>query len=199
MTLEWIIALRGLPTKLYPSHSMRAGGATHLYLSKVPLCAIQRFGRWISPCFMVYLHCCNIALRHLGKMYRKGHVVLDQQLATKNWPESNGRSEHCGSPLSKKLGQSNSDVGGIESEHARFPVGVTAGINQLQAYLVLSIGCKIWSRLRRPRLKGRNGLTLRPIPRTPMPMPEMEITQCLTPLSGQVRKTRRRNGTVGQR
>ena len=35
-TLEWIIALKGIPTKLYSSHSMRAGGATHLYLSKAP-------------------------------------------------------------------------------------------------------------------------------------------------------------------
>lgn len=50
-TLEWISAIEGLPTKLYPSHSMRAGGGAHSYLSKVPIGLIRRFGRWVSQCF----------------------------------------------------------------------------------------------------------------------------------------------------
>ena len=61
---------------------MRAGGSTHLYLSKVPRDIIQRFGRWISPCFLVYMRYDNIALRHLGRVYRNGHEVSGQQLAS---------------------------------------------------------------------------------------------------------------------
>ena len=50
-----------------------------MYLSGVALDIIQRFGRWISPCFLVYLHYDNIALRHIGNMFKEGHGVLDQQ------------------------------------------------------------------------------------------------------------------------
>lgn len=80
-TLEWLCATKGLPGKLYTSHSLRAGGAAHLFLSKIPLDVIQRFGRWISTCFLTYLHYDNIALRYIGTAYKEGHGVLEQQIA----------------------------------------------------------------------------------------------------------------------
>ena len=78
-TLERISAVKGLPTRLYTTHCLRAGGETQLYLSGAALDITQRFGRWISPCFLAYLHYDNIALRHIGNMFKEGRGVLDQQ------------------------------------------------------------------------------------------------------------------------
>lgn len=81
-TLERVSAIKGRPTKLYSSHSMRDGGATPLYISKFPLDIIQRFGRWISTCFLLYFPYGNISLRQIGKVYHHGHGVSDQQLTS---------------------------------------------------------------------------------------------------------------------
>ena len=44
----------GLPTDDYAGHSLRAGGATDLFVARVPYFIIKRMGRWASDAAMIY-------------------------------------------------------------------------------------------------------------------------------------------------
>ena len=44
----------GLPADDYSGHSLRAGGATDLFIARVPYYIIQRMGRWASDAALVY-------------------------------------------------------------------------------------------------------------------------------------------------
>ena len=44
----------GLPADDYSGHSLRAGGATDLFVARVPYYIIQRKGRWSSDAALVY-------------------------------------------------------------------------------------------------------------------------------------------------
>ena len=56
--LRHIIALRtnsiGLDPSKYSGHSMRAGGATDLFIMRVPYYIIKKMGRWVSDAALVY-------------------------------------------------------------------------------------------------------------------------------------------------
>jgi len=47
----------GLDDKLYSGHSLRAGGATDLFVAKVPYYIIKKMGRWKSEAAMLYYRC----------------------------------------------------------------------------------------------------------------------------------------------
>ena len=50
-----LIAQRlGLPAEDYAGHSLRAGGATDLFIARVPYFIIKKMGRWSSDALMVY-------------------------------------------------------------------------------------------------------------------------------------------------
>jgi hypothetical protein len=58
---EWLrkyikrsVTIIGLNPKLYSGHSLRAGGATDLFIAKVPYPIIKKFGRWKSDCALIY-------------------------------------------------------------------------------------------------------------------------------------------------
>ena len=159
-TLERISALKGLPTKFYSIHSMRAGGATHLYLSKLPLDIIQRFGRWISPCFLVYLRYDNIALRHLGRVYNTGNGVLNRQL-------SNVRAD--GLPNTNKSPTTVSrEKGSYEREHMvdhcssdeKYAVGGNIKSGGTYQHLVRSLAYTTWRNRCLWKRSNLNGVTL---------------------------------------
>jgi hypothetical protein len=48
------VALIGLNPKFYSGHSLRAGGATDLFVAKVPYPYIKKFGRWRSDAALIY-------------------------------------------------------------------------------------------------------------------------------------------------
>jgi integrase len=48
---------RGLDKRYYSAHSLRAGGATDLFVARVPYFAIKNMGRWKSDSAMLYYRC----------------------------------------------------------------------------------------------------------------------------------------------
>ena len=47
----------GLDPSIYSTHSLRAGGATDLFVARVPYFAIKKMGRWKSDSAMLYYRC----------------------------------------------------------------------------------------------------------------------------------------------
>ena len=80
----------GLPAEDYSGHSLRAGGATDLFVARVPFYIIQRMGRWASDAALVYyrheedvLRAVSTAFRYVANptsgvtpIYREGGVVV---------------------------------------------------------------------------------------------------------------------------
>jgi integrase len=44
----------GLDPSKFSGHSLRAGGATDLFVARTPYAIIQKMGRWKSNCFLIY-------------------------------------------------------------------------------------------------------------------------------------------------
>ena len=64
----------GMDPVFYSTHSLRAGGATDLFVARVPYFAIKKMGRWKSDSAMLHYRCkedvCNAvteAVRVLGE------------------------------------------------------------------------------------------------------------------------------------
>ena len=80
----------GLPDEDYSGHSLRTGGATDLFVARVPYYIIQRMGRWASDAALVYyrheedvLRAVSTAFRYVANptsggtlIYREGGVVV---------------------------------------------------------------------------------------------------------------------------
>ena len=80
----------GLPDEDYSGHSLRAGGATDLFVARVPYYSIQRMGRWTSDASLVYyrheedfLRAVSTAFQYVANptsggtpIYREGVVVV---------------------------------------------------------------------------------------------------------------------------
>ena len=80
----------GLPAEDYSGHSLRTGGATDLFVARVPYYIIQRMSRWASDAALVYyryeedvLRAVSIAFRYVANptsggtpIYREGGVVV---------------------------------------------------------------------------------------------------------------------------
>ena len=47
----------GLGAKWYSGHSLRSGGATDLFVQRVPYFLIKKMGRWKSEAAMIYYRC----------------------------------------------------------------------------------------------------------------------------------------------
>ena len=56
-TIKWCCAKIGLDGKYYSGHSLRAGGATDLFVARVPYYVIKKMGRWKSDAAMLYYRC----------------------------------------------------------------------------------------------------------------------------------------------
>ena len=61
ISLDWVrnrikaaVAKLGLDPKRYSGHSMRAGGATDLFVARVPYHIIKKMGRWSTDAAMIY-------------------------------------------------------------------------------------------------------------------------------------------------
>ena len=48
------VAMLGLAKEVYSGHSLRAGGATDLFVARTPYYAIKKMGRWITDSTMIY-------------------------------------------------------------------------------------------------------------------------------------------------
>jgi hypothetical protein len=51
--IKRVVSLIGLDPKQYSGHSLRAGGATDLFVAKVPYPFIKKFGRWKSDAALI--------------------------------------------------------------------------------------------------------------------------------------------------
>lgn len=56
-TIKWCCTRIGLDAKHYSGHSLRAGGATDLFVARVPYYVIKKMGRWKSDAAMLYYRC----------------------------------------------------------------------------------------------------------------------------------------------
>lgn len=54
LRIKAAVAAIGLNPAEYSGHSLRAGGATDLFVARVPLYVIKKKGRWASDAVMVY-------------------------------------------------------------------------------------------------------------------------------------------------
>ena len=52
--IKKMVSLIGLDKALYSGHSLRAGGATDLFVAKVPYPIIKKAGRWKSDAALTY-------------------------------------------------------------------------------------------------------------------------------------------------
>jgi len=52
--IKSLVALIGLNPRVFSTHSLRAGGATDLFVAKVPYGHIMKMGRWKSLAFLMY-------------------------------------------------------------------------------------------------------------------------------------------------
>jgi hypothetical protein len=78
VSLSWLrqrikreVARLGLDPKRYSGHSMRAGGATDLFLARVPYFIIKRMGRWKSDAAMVYYRADEDVRRSVSRGFSK--------------------------------------------------------------------------------------------------------------------------------
>ena len=76
--MKTIAAAKGVDPDLIGSHSLRAGGATSLYIRGVSVTLIQRFDRWKSASFIRYLRYDAIALEPLSLELAKSAGMLEQ-------------------------------------------------------------------------------------------------------------------------
>lgn len=53
-TVKWAASTIGLNPSSYNTHSMRAGGATDLFVARVPYYIIKKMGRWKSDAALIY-------------------------------------------------------------------------------------------------------------------------------------------------
>jgi hypothetical protein len=52
--IKKVVKENGLDPKRYSGHSLRAGGATDLFVGRVPLYIIKKMGRWASDAVLIY-------------------------------------------------------------------------------------------------------------------------------------------------
>ena len=69
-----LVAILGLDPNLYTGHSLRAGGATDLFILQVPFAKIKKYGRWVSDCALIYyrddVEVAGTVARAFGRMGR---------------------------------------------------------------------------------------------------------------------------------
>lgn len=61
----------GLDEKHYSGHSLRAGGATDLFVCRVPYYIIKKMGRWKSEAAMLYYRCDEDVKKEVEKAFTK--------------------------------------------------------------------------------------------------------------------------------
>lgn len=54
LKIKQLVSAIGLNSKAFSAHSLRAGGATDLFVLRVPYGIIKKMGRWKSECFLLY-------------------------------------------------------------------------------------------------------------------------------------------------
>jgi hypothetical protein len=79
------VSLIGLDPKQYSGHSLRAGGATDLFVAKVPYPFIKKFGRWKSDAALVYYRDED----NLGMVIAKAFMTMDKYW----WGNKNNKKE----------------------------------------------------------------------------------------------------------
>ena len=108
--LKSAASANGVSPDVIGAHSLRAGGATSLYIQGVAVLLIQRFGRWKSASFLRYLRYDSIALGPLsGALWRESGMLNQLRLTRSNTQTTGGLFRAGGKGL-----QSTTQSAGIE-------------------------------------------------------------------------------------
>ena len=70
-TIKRVCKAIGLEEKYYAGHSLRAGGATDLFVCRVPYYIIKKMGRWKSEAAMLYYRCDEDVKKEVAAAYTK--------------------------------------------------------------------------------------------------------------------------------
>ena len=76
--MKAVAAANGVNPQIIGTHSLRAGGATALYIRGISIILIQRFGRWKSSSFLRYLWYDIVALESLSKSLALPAGMMEQ-------------------------------------------------------------------------------------------------------------------------
>ena len=91
-SLKAAAVANGVSSKIIGSHSLRAGGATALYVRGVSITLIQRFGRWKSSSFLRYLWFDTVALEPLAGPISTTLGLLEQLRMSTNSRNTDARN-----------------------------------------------------------------------------------------------------------
>ena len=70
-TIKKVCRNIGLEEKYYSGHSLRAGGATDLFVCRVPYYIIKKMGRWKSEAAMLYYRCDEDVRKEVAAAFTK--------------------------------------------------------------------------------------------------------------------------------
>jgi hypothetical protein len=82
------VAMIGLDPEQYSGHSFRAGGATELFVRRVPYHIIKKFGRWKSDAAMLYYRDQDDVNRVVGRAFGVAEMKVGR-----SWPAGVSRSK----------------------------------------------------------------------------------------------------------
>jgi hypothetical protein len=74
-TIKKLCKRIGLEEKNYSGHSLRAGGATDLFVCRVPYYIIKKMGRWKSEAAMLYYRCDEDVKKEVADAFTKLFII----------------------------------------------------------------------------------------------------------------------------
>ena len=96
--LKTAAVANGVNPSVIGSHSLRAGGATALYVRGISVTLTQRFGRWKSASFLRYLRFGSLALEPLTTSISSASGMLNQLRMSNSYNKADssmGRIDQC--------------------------------------------------------------------------------------------------------
>ena len=71
LLVKAVVVAAGLDSTMYSGHSLRAGGATDLFASRVPYYTIKKMGRWRSDAALIYFRSVDDVARTVARAFDK--------------------------------------------------------------------------------------------------------------------------------
>jgi integrase len=71
LLVKAVVITAGLDPRFYSGHSLRAGGATDLFASRVPYYTIKKMGRWRSETALIYFRSVDDVARTVSRAFDK--------------------------------------------------------------------------------------------------------------------------------
>ena len=71
LLVKAVVVTAGLDPSMFSGHSLRAGGATDLFASRVPYYTIKKMGRWRSETALIYFRSVDDVARTVARAFDK--------------------------------------------------------------------------------------------------------------------------------